>query len=79
MRILQILAAAPMMARLHGVHLHILALQPNRGLEPVLDLWSTRGLSCPIDGPYALDDLPRAIALYGSARHSGKVLIRVAG
>jgi NADPH:quinone reductase-like Zn-dependent oxidoreductase len=77
-RILQLLLAAPLIARRHGVHLHVLALKPNHGLENILTLWSTRGLSCPVEGPYALDDLPRALALYGSARHAGKVLIRVA-
>lgn len=77
-RILQTLLAAPLIARLHGVHLHMLALEPNRGLEKVLTLWSTRGLICPVEGPYPLEDLPRALALFGSARHKGKVLIRVA-
>lgn len=76
-RILQILAAAPLLARLHRVHLHILPLEPNRDLEKVLALWSTRGLGCPIDGPFALEDLPRALELFGSARHIGKVVIRV--
>ncbi len=77
-RILQILAAAPLIARLHKVHLHILALKPNHGLENILNLWSTRGLNCPVEGPFALDDLPGALELFGSARHAGKVLIRVA-
>ncbi|HEU4747218.1 MAG TPA: NAD(P)-dependent alcohol dehydrogenase [Gemmatimonadaceae bacterium] len=77
-RILQILLAAPLIARLHGVHLHMLALKPNHGLENILALWSTRGLTCPVEGPYAFDDLPQALSLFGSARHAGKVLIRVA-
>jgi NADPH:quinone reductase-like Zn-dependent oxidoreductase len=78
-RILQILTARGFIARRHGVHLHVLALKPNRGLENVLALWSTRGLSCPIEGPYELSGLPRALALYGAGRHVGKVLIRIAG
>jgi NADPH:quinone reductase-like Zn-dependent oxidoreductase len=77
-RILQILMARAFIARRYGVHLSILALKPNRGLENVLRLWSTRGLHCPIEGPYELDELPRALALYGAGQHAGKVLVRVA-
>lgn len=43
----------------------------------LIQLWRTRGLRCPVEGPYLLEDLPRAVELFGSAWHVGKVLVRV--
>lgn len=76
-RVLQILMLAPLLDRLHGVRLHILGLKPNLGLAHLIQLWRTRGLRCPVEGPYLLEDLPRAVELFGSAGHVGKVLVRV--
>jgi NADPH:quinone reductase-like Zn-dependent oxidoreductase len=76
-RIAQILVLAPLVDRIHDVRLHILALQPNRGMERLLELRRAQGLRCPVEGPYRLEELPRALELFGSARHVGKVVISV--
>jgi NADPH:quinone reductase-like Zn-dependent oxidoreductase len=76
-RVLQILVLGPLVGRLHGVRLHILGLRPNRGMDRLLELWRAHGLRCPVEGPYSLAELPRALELFGQARHIGKVLIRV--
>jgi NADPH:quinone reductase-like Zn-dependent oxidoreductase len=76
-RIAQILVAGPLVGRMRGVRLRILGLRPNRDIEHLLELWRTHGLRCPMEGPFSLAEVPRAMALYGSAQHIGKIVIRV--
>jgi NADPH:quinone reductase-like Zn-dependent oxidoreductase len=76
-RIAQILLAGALVGRIRGVRLCILALRPNQDIEHLLELWRTQGLRCPMEGPFSLADVPRAMALYGSAQHIGKIVIRV--
>jgi hypothetical protein len=78
-RVAQILVLAPLVDRLCNVRLHILGLRPNRGMQELLDLQRRQGLCCPIEGPFDLEELPRALELFGSARHVGKVVVRVGG
>jgi len=72
---LPMLLAAPLIKARTGKHLMILPLQPNKGLDEIDALYDQGNLVPVIDGPYAFDDLPQAIARFGAARHIGKLVI----
>jgi NADPH:quinone reductase-like Zn-dependent oxidoreductase len=77
-RVLQVLAAGPLVARLSDKRLHMVALKPNKDLAYVNELFESTGLELLIDGPYPLREVPRAIQRFGDAEHIGKVVIAVA-
>lgn len=76
-RLFQMLCVSPVINRLSGKQLKILSLKPNKGLEKINDLFETGALNCVIDGPFALADLPAAMARFGRADHVGKVVVNV--
>lgn len=77
-RLLQVFALKALVERASGKPVRIVALKPNKDLRYVNDLFEKQGLTCPIDGPYALADVPKAIRRFGEAQHLGKVVISVA-
>lgn len=77
-RLLQILAAGPLIARLSGKQVRIVSLKPNKDLGYINHLFETEGLESVIDGPYPLSRVPQAVQRFGEARHVGKVVIGVA-
>ena len=77
-RLLQAFCMGPLISRVSGKHVRIVALKPNKDLGYVNDLFETNGLECVIDGPYQLSDVPQAVQRFGEAKHVGKVVITVA-
>jgi NADPH:quinone reductase-like Zn-dependent oxidoreductase len=77
-RLLQTLLLGPLVRRLAGKDLRVVALKPNKDLELVSAMFEEGGLRCIIDGPYPLREVPRAVRRFGEARHLGKVVITVA-
>ena len=77
-RLLQAFCLGPLISRVCGKHVRIVALKPNKALNYVNGLFETSGLDCVIDGPYQLADVPQAIRRFGEATHVGKIVITVA-
>lgn len=57
--------------------LQILALKPNEGLEYIEELFTQNKMKCVMDGPYALEEIPRLIRYFGEGKHKGKVVIKM--
>ena len=76
-RLLQAFCMGPLISKVSGKHVRIVALKPNKDLGYVNDLFETKGLECMIDGPYQLSDVPQAVQRFGEAKHVGKVVITV--
>ncbi len=77
LRLLQLLIVGPLVKILTGKVFRIVALKPNKDLERVHALHSAGKLTCVVDGPFALADLPTAVQRFGAAKHKGKVVITV--
>lgn len=56
---------------------HLLMLKPNEGLEQIGKLFNQDKLEPVIDGPYAIEEIPRLLQNFGEGRHKGKIVIRV--
>ncbi len=57
--------------------LRIVGLKPNRGLDFIEDLFARKKLSCVMDGPYVLEDIPRLIQYFGEGKHRGKIVVKI--
>jgi NADPH:quinone reductase-like Zn-dependent oxidoreductase len=77
-RILQVFLLGPGMGKMTGKSLRVVALKPNEGLDQINRMFESHALKFLIDGPYPLDDVPKALARFGEARHIGKIVIAVA-
>lgn len=56
----------------------IVALKANKDLPLVNDLFEAGKMKPVIDGPYALEDVPKAFRLFGKGLHKGKIVFTVA-
>ncbi len=57
--------------------LYVLPLKPNKGLEYICELFKDKKLKCEIDGPYAMEDIPRLVQYFGEGKHKGKIVIKM--
>lgn len=55
----------------------ILGLKSNVGLEYIQDLYDQKKITCTIDGPYPLAEVPRLIQYFGEGKHKGKIVVQV--
>lgn len=55
----------------------LLALKANEDLLDIQELFESGKVAPVIDGPYSLEDVPRAFRHFGEGRHKGKVVITV--
>jgi NADPH:quinone reductase-like Zn-dependent oxidoreductase len=78
-QLLQILFAglALKILRLRTKRLQVLALKPNKGMAHINSLYEARGLKCLIDGPFTLEQIPKALEHFGKGDHIGKVVIKI--
>jgi NADPH:quinone reductase-like Zn-dependent oxidoreductase len=74
-RLLQTLMLGPVISRVRGKHLRIVALQANKDLARLDELFTSGKLVPVIEGPYRLADLPEAFRLFGTANHKGKIVV----
>jgi NADPH:quinone reductase-like Zn-dependent oxidoreductase len=74
-RLLQTLALGPVVSRLYGKHVRIVALKPNKDLAQMNELFESGSLRPVIDGPYKLTDLPEAFRVFAAADHKGKLIV----
>jgi len=75
-RLLQLFLFKPFISKKGVKELHILALEANKGLDKISELYEAGQLNALIDGPYTLEDVPRLIQYFGEGKHRGKVIIK---
>jgi NADPH:quinone reductase-like Zn-dependent oxidoreductase len=76
-RLLQALFLGPWISIFSKKKILILVLKPNKDLAYMNELFEAGNLKPVIDGPYKLDEVPKAFKLFGEAVHKGKVVINV--
>jgi NADPH:quinone reductase-like Zn-dependent oxidoreductase len=75
--LLQTALAGALISAFRPQQVRIVALKPNKDLAYANELFETGGLRSVLDGPYPLQELPRAMRRFGAAEHIGKVVISV--
>ena len=73
-RLLQILILAPLVSLITKKKILIVALKPNKDLAYLSKLFEEGKVKPLIDGPYPLDEVPKAVRLFGKGLHKGKVV-----
>jgi NADPH:quinone reductase-like Zn-dependent oxidoreductase len=76
-RVIQVAATGPLLAKLTGRRLRVVALRPNKDLDYVNGLFTRQQLVCVVDSRYALPDVPAAFRRFGAAEHIGKIIVTV--
>jgi NADPH:quinone reductase-like Zn-dependent oxidoreductase len=76
-QLFQALFQMPWISIFSNKKIRILALKPNKDLAYMNELFEAGKLKPVIDGPYKLDEVPKAFKLFGEAVHKGKVVINV--
>ena len=74
-RLLQVLVMGPLMPRVCGKHVRVVALKPNKDLAYMNGLFEAGKLVPVIDGPYKLADVPDALRHFGTGDHRGKIIV----
>ena len=74
-RLLQLFLSKRWISRFTDKSLDILALKPNKDLDEINSLFKAGKLQCIIDGPFTLEELPKALQYFGEGKHTGKVVI----
>jgi NADPH:quinone reductase-like Zn-dependent oxidoreductase len=75
--ILQLLFVSPWISLLTNKKVTLLALKPNKDLAYMNELFEAGKVRPIIDGPYKLEDVPKAIKLFTNGGHIGKVVFTV--
>ena len=78
-RLIQCLVLRRWIARTRNKHINVLALKPNKGLQEMTELVEVGKIVPSIDAVYPLSEVPKAIRLFGEARHKGKLVITMQG
>ncbi|MEM9157722.1 MAG: NAD(P)-dependent alcohol dehydrogenase [Verrucomicrobiota bacterium] len=76
-KLLQMAAMGAVVNRIGDRKLKILALKPNLGLESASELFDAGKVKTVVQGPYAFEELPRALREFGEAAHLGKIVVRI--
>jgi NADPH:quinone reductase-like Zn-dependent oxidoreductase len=76
-RLLQVLFLRPWISMISKKNICFVALKPNRDLEYINELFETGKVKPFIDGRFRLDEIPKAMRLFGEGTHKGKVVITV--
>jgi NADPH:quinone reductase-like Zn-dependent oxidoreductase len=76
-RLLQAIFLGPLISMFSKKKIRFVALKPNKDLAYMKELFEAGKLKPVIDGPYKLDEVPKAFKLFGEGVHKGKVVINV--
>ncbi|MFY0650786.1 MAG: NAD(P)-dependent alcohol dehydrogenase [Cyclobacteriaceae bacterium] len=76
-RLLQLLFLKGFISKFHKKSVHLVALQANKDLEYIHQLFDEGKVKPQIDGPYPLEEIPRLIQYFGQGKHCGKVVIKL--
>lgn len=74
-RLFQALFLGPLVRMFRKKKIFIVGLKPNKDLEYINELFEAGKIKPVIDGPYTLDEVPKAIQHFGEGKHKGKVVI----
>ena len=74
-RLLQALFLRPWISMISKKQVRIVVLKPNKDLAYMNELFETGKLKPVIDGPYKLDEVPKAFRIFGKGDHKGKIVI----
>lgn len=78
LRLLQALMLSPWISMFLKKKIVIVALKANKDLSFMNDLFVAGKMKPVIDGPYLLEDIPKAFRLFGKGLHKGKIVFTVA-
>jgi NADPH:quinone reductase-like Zn-dependent oxidoreductase len=76
-RLFQALLLMPWMALTTKKKVRVVALKTNKDLVYMRELFEAGKVVPVLDGPYRLEEVPKAFRHFGQARHKGKVVITV--
>jgi NADPH:quinone reductase-like Zn-dependent oxidoreductase len=76
-RLLQALFLGPWISMFSKKKICFVALKANKDLAYMNELFEAGKVKPVIDGPYKLDEVPKAFRLFGEGTHKGKVVITV--
>jgi NADPH:quinone reductase-like Zn-dependent oxidoreductase len=74
-RLFQALILGPWISLISKKHILIIALKLNKDLNYMKELFEAGKVKPVIDGPYRLDEVPKAFRIFGKAEHKGKIVI----
>lgn len=74
-KFLRILLFNPFMSIFSKKRYYIVALEPNKDLGYINELFEAGQLKCIIEGPYPFEKIPWAVSRFGKGHHFGKVVI----
>jgi NADPH:quinone reductase-like Zn-dependent oxidoreductase len=76
-RLLQALLLKPWFSIFSKKKFKIVMLKVNKDLKYMNEFFETGKLKFVIDGPYTLDEVPRAMEIFSKAEHKGKMVIKI--
>jgi len=76
-RLLQALLLGPWISMISKKKIRIVGLKKNKDLAYMNELFEAGKVKPVIDGPYRLDEVPKALRHFGEGAHKGKVVITV--
>lgn len=76
-RLLQFLFLSPLISLTSKKRTRIVMLKANKDLTYMKELFEAGKLKFVIDGPYKLEDTPKAFGIFGRGEHKGKMVITI--
>lgn len=76
-RLLQVLFLSPWISMFSKKHIRLVALKLNKDLIYMNELFEAGKVKPVIDGPYKLEEVPKAFRIFGEAKHKGKLVITI--
>jgi NADPH:quinone reductase-like Zn-dependent oxidoreductase len=76
-RLVQILFLGPLVWKIKRKKIRIVALKLNKDLAYMSELFETGKVKPVIEGPFTLEEVPKAFRFFGEGRHKGKIVIAV--
>ena len=74
-RLLQVLILGPLVSRMYGKHLRIVALKAGKDLASMNELFEAGKFVPVIEGTYRLADIAEAFRRFATGDHMGKIIV----
>ena len=74
-KLLRTLVTKPWLRITTGMKFSIVVLKPNKDLDYTIKLFEAGKIKSVIDGPYRLEEVPRAFEIFANGDHKGKMVI----
>ncbi|HSR18865.1 MAG TPA: NAD(P)-dependent alcohol dehydrogenase, partial [Ignavibacteriaceae bacterium] len=76
-RLIQVLLLGPFIKKVYKKNICLVMLKQNKDLAYMNELFESGKVKPVIDGPYRLDEVPKAFRYFGEGNHKGKVVISI--